>query len=470
MKGINTMFNVLFRNNLMTLSLPMIVCLALVVGCSTLTSSNSQTTTQKEVEAVFDDQRPGRGTLSEYQMQDMVMDFADLYVMELWQAYDEIRRSEVSKEIRTAAQYGKVLYTSAAMSIAAGQYPAANLLDMIVHMSLGRYVVEKHWVPQVYGAEGHRLKAVYERLEPRIWQMSEIVLTKEQQDQLRGLIQKWIELNPGQYYVSDIRLSDFVEMGGMHPTAAVREASGLLVDVEKALADVDRALLLSERGMFYLERLPRTMTLQTELMIDQLATTPEVEKLLADANRLTGVSERLVTVAEDLPRQVHAMRQATIAELTSWFESERQKIFDDLKSEEKRLKDVLTEVNQALDTGSELTDKLNATVRMADSLYRLVDASPTSMADYIDVLNRGGAVIDRINALLKQAAPLLGPDGQPLNMAALEDTLNRVENHTQRLMNAAFSLGVYLIAIFLVGLLLVLIAYRHVATRISRSN
>lgn len=376
----------------------------------------------------------------------------------------------MSKEVRTAAQYGKVLYASAAMSIAAGQYPAANLLDMIVHMSLARYAVEKYWVPQVYGEEGNRLKMVYERLEPRIWQMSEVILTGEQQNQLRQLIQKWIELNPGQYYVSDVRLSDFVEMGGMHPTVAVQEAGGLLADVERALADVDQTLLLSERGMFYLERLPRTITLQTELMIDQLTTTPEVEKLLADADRFADVSERLAAVAENLPGQVHAMRQATITELTGWLESERQKIFNDLKSEEKRLKDVLTEVNQALDTGSELTDKLNSTVRMADSLYRLVDASPTSMADYIDALNRGDAVIDKLNALLSQVAPLLGPDGQPLNVAALEDTLNRVENHTQRLMNAAFRLGAYLIGIFLVGLLLVLIAYRFMATRISRST
>jgi hypothetical protein len=98
----------------------------MVVGCSTLPPVSSQTATQNEVDAVFDDKRPERGTLSEYQLQDMVMDFADLYVLELWQALDEIRRVDVSKEVRTTAQYGKVLYASAAMSIAAGQYHSST--------------------------------------------------------------------------------------------------------------------------------------------------------------------------------------------------------------------------------------------------------------------------------------------------------------------------------------------------------
>jgi hypothetical protein len=354
------------------------------------------------------------------------------------------------------------------MSIAAGQYPAANLLDMIVHMSLMRYAVEKYWVPEVYRKQGAGLKAVYERLEPRVWKISEIVLTKEQQGQLRKLIQEWIEANPGQYYVSEVRLSDFVEMGGMHPTAAVQEATGLLNDVERALDSVDKTLLLSERAMFYLERLPRTITLQTELIIDQLTTVAEVETLIANTSRLA-------TVAEDLPRQVAEMRQDTITELTGWLEIERQKLFADLISQEDRLKGVLSEVRLSLEAGSELTDKINATLRVVDPLYRMINAnnakaSPTEPVDYIAVLDRSIAAMDRLDALLIHASPLLGPEGQPLNMTALKDTLTLVENQTERLMESAFRLGAYLIGIFLVGLLAVLIAYRSVSARISRSG
>ena len=322
---------------------------------------------------------------------------------------------------------------------------------------------EKYWVPQVYHNQGAGLKAVYERLEPRAWKMSEMVLTTAQQDQLRKLIQEWIEANPGQYYVSGVRLSDFVEMGGMHPTAAAREATGLLDDVERALASVDRTLLLSERAMFYLERLPRTITMQTELMMAQLATIPEMETLIANTSRLA-------TVAEDLPRQVNEMRQDTITELTGWLEIERQKLFADLISQENRLKGLLSEVRLSLEAGSELTDKINATVRMVDPLYRMMNSKPstTRIADYIVVLDRSIAAIDRLDVLLAHASPLLGPEGQPLNTAGLKETLTLVENQTQGLMDSAFRLCAYLIGIFLIGLLAVLIIYRSVSARISR--
>ena len=287
-----------------------------------------------------------------------------------------------------------------------------------------------------------------------------MVLTTAQQDQLRNLIREWIEANPGQYYVSEVRLSDFVEMGGMHPTAVVQEAKGLLDDVERALASVDRTLLLSERAMFYLERLPRTITMQTELMMAQLATIPEMETLIANTGRLA-------TVAEDLPRQVNEMRQDTITELTGWLEIERQKLFADLISQENRLKGLLSEIRLSLEAGSELADKINATVRMVDPLYRMINAnnakaSPTEPVDYIAVLDRSIAAIERLDVLLTHASPLLGPEGQPLNTAALKKTLTLVENQTQGLMDSAFRLGAYLIGIFLIGLLAVLIIYRSV--------
>jgi hypothetical protein len=44
--------------------------------------------------------------------------------------------------------------TELPIHIAAGQYPAANLLDMIVHVSLMRYAVEKYWVLQAYHKQG----------------------------------------------------------------------------------------------------------------------------------------------------------------------------------------------------------------------------------------------------------------------------------------------------------------------------
>jgi hypothetical protein len=42
--------------------------------------------------------------VSEAQLQAMVMNFEDLYVMSIWQTYDEIKRSTTHPEIRATAQ------------------------------------------------------------------------------------------------------------------------------------------------------------------------------------------------------------------------------------------------------------------------------------------------------------------------------------------------------------------------------
>jgi len=120
---------------------------------------------------------------------------------------------------------------------------------------------------------------------------------------------------------------------------------------------------------------------------------------------------------------MNEMRRDTITELTGWLEIERQKLFADLISQENRLKGVLSEVHQSLEAGNELPDKINATVRMVDPLYRMINAnnakaSPTEPVDYIAVLDRSNATIDCLDALLAHASPLLGPEGQPLNMTA----------------------------------------------------
>ena len=85
------------------------------------------------------------GKISRAELQQDVMGFADEYAVAVWQAADEIRRANLPLETRAAAQYLKVLYASAAFRIAAGRRPAANLLDMVVFITLGRMAVEEYW-------------------------------------------------------------------------------------------------------------------------------------------------------------------------------------------------------------------------------------------------------------------------------------------------------------------------------------
>lgn len=425
-------------------------------GCASFPAPNNPGPAEDQVDVVFEDHVSTDRSLSEAQLQDMVMDFADVYAVGILQGFDQIKLNHPSKQVRTTAQYGKVLYTSAAVNIAAGQEPAANLLDMIVHVSLARHALETYWAPEVFGPSADPLRAAYVRLETEAWNMSDGILTPQQQTQLLGLIHKWIEANPGQHYVAEVRLSDFVDLAGNDPSPAVQEATGLLAEVDRAVAVADQTLMVSERAMYFLERMPRTMALQTELMIDQVTSAPELRQMLANTTRFADVSERLATVAEGLPQQLLAVRRTS------------KELFSDLSAQQAEIRPLLGDVQRTLETSSLLTDKINATIQALAPLYDRMNASPTDFNDYIEALDRGIVLIERAGALLDEAGPLLGPEGQLVNPDVFVRLLEHVDTRSQRVMDRAFVLGVALIAVFLVGLLVVLLIYRLVSLRMGQ--
>ena len=260
-----------------------------------------------------------------------MMNSADIYVMSVWQAYDEIRRSTTDPMTRAQAQYLKVFSASNATAIAPGRNAAVNLLDMLVFVSLGRYSVETYWETKVFGSHGTALSKSYRKLEQEIWNMSSRVLTEAQQKKLRDLIRQWIAANPYQYYTAAIRLSDFAEMQGVSAAGQV-EAGTLLADVENAVAVVEQELLVSERVMYLAERLPRMMTMQTELLLDQVASAPDAAQVRTNLNTFAQATERLSVTAAGLPKQITEERQAAIDHAFNRLGAERKQMMIDLSS------------------------------------------------------------------------------------------------------------------------------------------
>ena len=433
--------------------------LILVTGCSSI-APGTGAGPHGDVKAALDRKR-GTGILNEAQLQAVVMNFEDLYVMSVWEEYDNIKRSTTNPEIRATAQWLKVRANTNAIAIAAGRNTAINLLDMVVFVSLSRYTIENYWVPNIFGPDGEALVQTYRKLENEIWKISSRVLSEDQQKRLRDLINEWIAANPGRYYVAGIRLSDFAEIQGMS-SASQLEVGTLLADVEKAVAVAQEGLLVSERIMFYVERLPRLMTMQTELLLDQIAAAPDAEQLRINANRLTAAAERLSLVAADLPRYVTEERQAAIDHIFRHFSSERQQVMNDLTSQESRLRAVFEDVRGLLDRAIPLTDKLSTTVRSADALYRLVDASPINLPQYNDLLEKSIVVMDKLTRILTEVTPLYAAIGRDTNVRddPLFGKLVGLADHL-------FWRGMLLIAFFLVGLLAMLLIYKHLSLRIN---
>jgi ABC-type transporter Mla subunit MlaD len=200
------------------------------------------------------------------------------------------------------------------------------------------------------------------------------------------------------------------------------------------------------------------MTLQTELMIDQVTSTPEMQQMLLNTTRFADVSERLATVAEGLPQQLVEVRRTS------------RELFSDLNAQQAEIRPLIGDVQRTLETSSLLTDKINATIQALAPLYDRINASPTDFSDYLEALDRGIILVDRATTLLAKAEPLLGPEGQPVNPDFVDGILEHVDTHSQRVLDRGFTQGIILIGVFLFGLLLVLVTYKLVSLRIERAK
>jgi hypothetical protein len=135
---------------------------------------------------------------------------------------------------------------------------------MIVFVRLSRAVLEKHWIPNLYGKDAAELDEVFERSTHELDEIAAKVLTPAQRAQLTQIVDTWLADNPSQMRVEGIRLMDFAEVAANAAERAT-QTEGLLASVRSAARAADLALNLSERGLFMVQRLPFVWRLQVRL-------------------------------------------------------------------------------------------------------------------------------------------------------------------------------------------------------------
>jgi hypothetical protein len=180
------------------------------------------------------------------------------------QATDVLERSS-RPGVREEALRKNLLYVSSAMEIATGPFFEINLLDMIVFVRLSRRVLERHWIPSLYGDDGRDLAEVFARSEQELSAVADRALSAAQREQLASLIDAWLADNPTQIRVEGVRLADFSAAAGIAAADRVIQAKGLLSSVKTATEVANQTLLLTERGLFLFHRMPFLWRLQARL-------------------------------------------------------------------------------------------------------------------------------------------------------------------------------------------------------------
>ena len=203
-------------------------------------------------------------TAPELQLQQEMQRFATEFTDRITQATEAVEESSRRQKVRDEALRKNLRYLAAALEIATGPIAEISLVDMIVFVRLCRAVLERHWLPALYGEEGAELARIFAKSEGELAAIAEQALNANQRQELASLIDTWLAENPDQYRVEGIRFSDFAAAAGAAGERAMR-VKGFLASVKTATRAANQALLLSERVLFLVNRMPTLWRLQARL-------------------------------------------------------------------------------------------------------------------------------------------------------------------------------------------------------------
>ena len=262
-----------------------------------------------------------------------IMRYADRYAGRMSLEAEHIKNQATTNNLRWFATGWNLMSQKTALDISIGPNAVENLLDMLVFAALTRIEVENYWVPEYLGKEiGDGLLQSARILEEDIWGISTQVLTPEQQQDLRALIQEWKTANPDQHYFWSSRFSGFSGQR-TKDLERVQQTGGLLSEVQMARETAREIQAFSERLLRYLQRAPSLTRLEAEFAMREAFRTPEINMLMEDAHRISNSSARYATVAEHLPADSTALIKSLFEQLAQERAAAISQLYEKLSEE-----------------------------------------------------------------------------------------------------------------------------------------
>lgn len=342
--------------------------------------------------------------------QAQIMAFADQYATIMAQQLDDFVAKVNTPQARRQALFRKIEQVNAAFSIATGHSPLVNLLDLVVLVTLNRSAQEEYWV-KVYGQAALPLLDTLKQQEADVWLFAGERLTPHQLQQLRDLIQAWRRKNPGQYYISHVRFTQFAAVMAKEQKATAPSDGGSifsllaldpLAGLEPAVRQLEETHYLAERALYYGERLPTLLRWQVELMLFEAAQTPEVQQL-------TSVSERLTRTAEQLPGLLAQQREAAIQQVFDGIARERSNTLASLAFQEQQATNLMANLRTTLVAGMMTADALENVASTSDALLeRLQNIRPIDIKEYAAAASEVSTAASQLNALANSTDQSLG--------------------------------------------------------------
>jgi hypothetical protein len=413
---------------------------------------------------LFRDRAAEERAASLLQMQLAVMRFADEYAIRINAQVRTFQQATDDPVERLESQSWLVSQATAAFTIAAGPNPELNAIDMLVFSTLSRLVIEDRWVGERYGARAQPLLDEHRALEQRIWDYSRVLLTEAQTDELRSSIEAWHRKNPLGRAVPFIHLEDFAfATSATRPGGASSNSifSFLGIDplsnLDPAVRELAQSRQLAERAVYYGQRAPQLISMETQRLAFEFAVAPESVRVIDSVAQIGGAAQTTSELAADLPRLLAEERAAAIEQLAG--------VFDERQAE---LQALVVELRSALEAGGSTSDSVRETIAALDALMARFDrgagqsagtqARPFDVTEYTEALRQLGEAAQLLRVLIDQA------DSKAPALTALSD---RAGDRLTSLVDHVYWRLVQLILVLVAVSVLGALAYRGIARRSS---
>ena len=417
-------------------------CSALLFGLAACMTP-SPATEQVLVAPLSSSGQSSQSSMTREELEDSVRRYADRYFTRIALATNELAANTTSGEHRQLMHDWKTTAQTAIVDTAIGQNAVTNLLDMMVATRLSLLVIDSYWTPNVFGETlGKPFRETYVELERDIWAVSDDVLTAQQQDDLRNLVDEWHAENPEQYFPWYVRLDNFSGQRAAS-LAAVKQTGGLLSEVARAREAAEEIQAFGERILFYLQRAPMITSNEFESGVGDILQRPDVAGLVTDTDRFVSAVEQLVQLVEDLPDE----QIAAIDQFMDRLGSERRALLADVSETEPELRAVLSDLRPIIES-------LERTVAVAKQ--RNPEARPFNITEYTELVERSAVTAAELTLMLDAIDSLLGENG---NATGLVDSLVAAGQA------AVKQIFWYAVALFIIFFVL-LLAYRLIASRV----
>jgi len=302
------------------------------------------------------------GKTDPVELQSQLIRFSDHYLEAMSSASNRLRKADGQRPERQTLLKRRIVIINDILSIATGSNAYANLLDMVILVTLNRINAET-WMSERYGDSAKPLLTTAQDSEREIWRIADATLTREQIEEVRTAINAWQSQYKGERARRDIETLGLLNETAKMYKANQKDKSSLfglsMIDpfagLDPATQEIANTRLLAERGLFLSRHMPTLLRLETELLTMETTEIPQLANLLASMSQLSAAAERFSHVSEQLPGVVG---------------SEREQLVKALEAQRPGLISLAEQTEKALSAGKLMSEEMNTVLQTFQKVVR----------------------------------------------------------------------------------------------------